>query len=33
MQEQLAAEAEVQKSLWRRIVDYPLVAMVIAIQK
>ena len=31
MQEQLAAEAEVQKSLWRRIVDYPLVAMVIAI--
>lgn len=31
MQEQLAAEVEAEKSLWRRIVDYPLVAMVIAI--
>jgi membrane protease YdiL (CAAX protease family) len=31
MQEEIAAEAEAQKSRWRRIVDYPLIAMVLAI--
>jgi hypothetical protein len=31
MEHEVAAEAEPHKSLWRRIVDYPLVAMVLAI--
>jgi membrane protease YdiL (CAAX protease family) len=31
MQENVAAEAPVRKPLWRRIIDYPLVAMVLAI--
>ena len=31
MEHEVAAQAEVRKPLWRRIVDYPLVAMVLAI--
>jgi uncharacterized BrkB/YihY/UPF0761 family membrane protein len=31
MDNEVAAQAEVRKPLWRRIVDYPLVAMVLAI--